>query len=78
MKRNWPICGVLSAKLPVLFFGAEFFGSVESDILGLYVVPIVAALLAIAAFFFRERAIWPILGLIFTAFYVGLHLIPAD
>jgi len=40
-----------------------------------YVLPFIGATLVIAAFVRREGLLWPIVGLLLTAIYVGLHLI---
>jgi hypothetical protein len=40
-----------------------------------YVLPFVGAALVVAAFLRRERVLWPVVGLILTGIYVGLHLI---
>jgi hypothetical protein len=40
-----------------------------------YVLPFVGAALVVAGFVRRGRVFWPILGLLLTGIYVGLHLI---
>jgi hypothetical protein len=40
-----------------------------------YWLPVVGAALIAAAFIRRERVLWPILRLLLTGIYVGLHLI---
>ena len=78
MKRGPILSGVC---VLVMFFaiilpfalGPERGGSLDVQLR--YWVPFFGAALIVAAFLRRERVIWPILGLLLTGIYVGLHLI---
>jgi hypothetical protein len=79
-KKRWPAFGVACIAISILalvqpfVFGPNLGGRID---IGLREsVPVIVLLLAIMAFVFRERVIWPIIGLLLAAFYVGLHLIP--
>lgn len=78
MKRGPIVSGVgvalmaLAILLPFVL-GPERGG--QLDIQLRYFLPFVGAALAVAGFVRRERVLWPILGLLVTGIYVGLHLI---
>jgi hypothetical protein len=40
-----------------------------------YGLPFVGAALVVAAFIRRERVLWPILGILLTGVYVGVHFV---
>jgi hypothetical protein len=74
-----PICGIVSIALSLLGIlvplvaGSNFGGDIDSH--ARYIIPWVGYGLAALAFFRRERAIWPILGVAFNSLYLGLHLV---
>lgn len=78
MKRGPILSGVcvvvmfLAIVLPFAL-GPERGGSLDVQLR--YWLPFVGAALVVAAFIRRERVLWPILGLLLTGIYVGLHLI---
>jgi hypothetical protein len=78
MKRGPVFSGVcvvvmfLAIALPIAL-GPERGGSLDVQLR--YWVPYDGAALVLAAFVRRERVLWPILGILLTAIYVGLHLI---
>ena len=78
MKRGPILSGVcvvvmfLAIILPFAL-GPERGGSLDVELR--YWLPFVGAALVVAAFIRRERVLWPILGLLLTGIYVGLHLI---
>jgi hypothetical protein len=69
------VCVALSAAaiLVPLVVGPELGGEIDPHLC--YLVPLVVVVLAVLAFIRRERVIWPIIGIVLTAFYIGLHLI---
>ncbi len=78
MKRTPILSGIcvvvmfLAILLPIVL-GPERGGWLDVQLR--YWLPFVGAALGLAAFIRRERVLWPILGLLLTGIYVGLHLI---
>jgi hypothetical protein len=79
LKNPKPVFGVACVTLSGVAIIAPFVISpylgVEVDMYLRAPVPVIATAMAVLALIRRERAIWPIIGLILTAFYVGLHFI---
>lgn len=69
------VCVALSALAIIVPFvvGPNLGG--EIDIHLRYLVPFVVTAFAVLAFIRRERVILPIIGIVLTACYIGLHLI---
>ena len=62
----------LAIVLPFVL-GSERGGQLDVQLR--YWLPFVGAALVVAGFVRRERVLWPILGLLLTGIYVGLHFI---
>ena len=78
-EKRRPVFGILGVSLLLLVLFVEFAadprlgGRIDIHIRN--ILPFLGMALAVLAFIRRERAIWPIIGIVLTAFYVGLHLI---
>jgi len=73
-----PVFGVLSLVLSLLgiliplLASSNLGGDIDTYVR--HVIPWATYGLAAIAFFRRERAIWAILGVVFSSLYIGLHL----
>jgi hypothetical protein len=79
IERRKPVVGITCLVLFILAIGLPFalgpnLGG-EIDVHLRYILPFVGAALVLVAIVRRERAIWWVLGFVFTAVYVGLHCI---
>ena len=79
-RRHRAICGLSCISIMLLSFavvlgsGSDFGGWVDIHLR--YVLPVVCLLLAVCSLIRRERLVWPMIGFVLLAFYIGLHLIP--
>jgi hypothetical protein len=69
------VCVALMVLAIILAFAISPERGGELDIHLRYFLPLVGAVLVVAAFIRRERLLWQVAGLLLTAIYVGLHLI---
>jgi hypothetical protein len=79
LTKRKPLCGVICALFSAFSIAQIFVLSerIATDI-ELYICdvqPFVALGLALAAIIRKERLIWPIIGILLSAFYVALHFI---
>jgi hypothetical protein len=78
-KGRKPVVGITCVVLLILAIGLVFAAGPslggEIDVHLRYILPFVGAALVLVAIIRRERAIWWVLGFVFTAVYVGLHCI---
>jgi hypothetical protein len=81
-KKPWPVFGVTCLLVSLFPLVLPFVASqnlavqIETKTAIQYSNPVIVVFLAAMAFIFRERAVWPIIGILFGAFYAGLELIP--
>ncbi len=79
MKKTLPIMGAscmalssIAILMPVAT-GPDLGGQINVHLRG--IAPFVFGALIILSFIRRERVVWSVIGIVLTAFYVGLHFV---
>jgi hypothetical protein len=80
VKRPRPVLGVICVAFSALgtiapIIAGKLLGLPYIDVYLRNFVPVVGPVLAVLSFTRRERAVWGIVGIVLSAFYIGLHLL---